>query len=201
MKTESGQIVIPPFLLHRLADIFEDMDRAYQTASRHYAFQCNGCDENCCMTHFFHHTHLEYHYLMEGIRKLEGNLQKTVFEKAADVAQQSEFAGKPGEPVRIMCPLNHDGLCLVYHHRPMICRLHGIPHELHPPGKPAVYGPGCNQFDAQCGTRQYTPFDRTPFYASIARLEKELKQHTGITAKFKKTIAQMLVEHNEIDRY
>lgn len=194
MKTESGQTAIPYFYLQQLADIFKEMDLAFATASRHYEFQCNGCEDNCCMTHFFHHTHLEYHYLMEGLRKLDHTIRQTVLEKAVDVVRQSRAAEQRGKAVRIMCPLNYEGLCLVYNHRPMICRMHGIPHELHPPGKATVYGPGCNEFDSQCGTRPYTPFDRTPFYTAIARLEKEWKQHAGITARFKKTIAQMLVE-------
>lgn len=194
MKTNSEKSAVPSFYLQQLADIFKEMDQAFETASRHYDFQCNGCEENCCMTHFFHHTHLEHHYLMDGFRKLDHNLRQTVLEKAADVVQQAEQAERQGKAVRIMCPLNYEGLCLVYNHRPMICRMHGIPHELHPPGKEVVYGPGCNAFDSRCGTRPYTPFDRTPFYTSIARLENEWKQNTGTTARFKKTIAQMLVE-------
>jgi hypothetical protein len=71
--------------------------------------------------------------------------------------------------------------------------MHGIPHELRFPGKQTVFGKGCKAFEIQCGTKPYLPFDRTPFYVSMANLEKDMKQQFGIKEKFKKTIAQMLI--------
>ena len=194
MKLTSAQHhMLSPFF-QRLAAVFADMDQAYQKASDHYHFQCNGCDENCCMTHFYHHTHLEYFYILEGIDRIDAALSTSLLKKARDVIQKSAAAMKQGEAVRILCPLNHAGLCMIYKHRPMICRMHGIPHELNPPGRPTVFGPGCNAFDRECGNKPYIPFDRTPFYTAMANLENEIKQHLGITEKFKKTISQMLVE-------
>jgi Fe-S-cluster containining protein len=105
-----------------------------------------------------------------------------------------------------MCPLNRDGQCVAYPYRPMICRLHGIPHELHRPGGKIIKNPGCDSFFDQCrdrGTTEYIRFDRTPFYQQMAMLEKELRQETGYAEKIKLTIAQMLVtitdEAYEID--
>ncbi|MFH2064788.1 MAG: hypothetical protein ABIK15_06295 [Pseudomonadota bacterium] len=194
MKPTSAQhLVLTPFL-HRLAAVFSEMDQAYQRASDHYHFHCSGCDENCCLTHFFHHTHLEYFYVLEGIGKTDPCLSTSLYKRARDVYRKSVEAMKQGKGVRLMCPLNQDGLCVIYNHRPMICRMHGIPHELNAPGRKTGYGPGCKAFDIQCGNKPYIPFDRTPFYASMANLENEMKQHLGITERFKKTIAQMLVE-------
>ena len=85
---------------------------------------------------------------------------------------------------------------MLYAFRPMICRLHGIPHELHRPGGNVIKNPGCNAFFDQCrksGTSAYIRFDRTPFYRQMAILEKDLRQATGYTDKIKLTIAQMLV--------
>jgi Fe-S-cluster containining protein len=91
--------------------------------------------------------------------------------------------------------LNHNGWCLVYTHRPMICRLHGIPHELYRPDGEILKSPGCDAFFDQCrqrGKNDYIPFDRTPFYRQMAMLEKELRLETGYHEKIKLTIAQML---------
>jgi Fe-S-cluster containining protein len=187
---EKHKILFPFF--NRLAVIFADMDQAYLISSRHYNFCCKGCDENCCMTHFFHHTHIEYFYILEGIRKLGSDLSASLFKKANEINQKTISAIQQGDKIRLMCPLNSNGMCVIYNHRPMICRMHGIPHELNIPGKQTVFGTGCKAFEAQCEKKQYLPFDRTPFYVSIANLEKDIKQQLGIKEKFKKTIAQML---------
>ena len=181
--------------LARLKSIFSAMDEAYERAAGGYGFVCTGCDDNCCMTRFYHHTHLEYAYLMEGMRAFGLVEQKTFQEKALDVVERTRAADQKGGAVRIMCPLNLDGLCSLYAHRPMICRLHGIPHELRPPGRSAERGPGCGAFLIRCGEMNYITFDRTPFYMEMARLEKEFKQRLNKTRKFKKTIAEMLVEN------
>jgi hypothetical protein len=97
------------------------------------------------------------------------------------------------EPVRLMCPLNFDELCILYPYRPMICRLHGIPHELKKPGQKTIYAPGCETFDHRCGRLGYFEFDRTPFYRELAELEQEVKPALGITAKFKMSVAEMIV--------
>ena len=78
----------------------------------------------------------------------------------------------------------------------MICRLHGIPHELHPPGQPVHYGEGCGAFAAQCGTKAVFKFDRTPYYTRMARLEKELRQALGFFEKIKMTVARMIRERS-----
>jgi hypothetical protein len=91
-----------------------------------------------------------------------------------------------------MCPVNRDGLCTLYDYRPMICRLHGLPHMLLQPGGKAICGPGCGQFDRQCSHKSCSPLDRTPLYLSMARLERELRQAAGVSGKIKMTVAQMI---------
>jgi hypothetical protein len=39
----------------------------------------------------------------------------------------------------------------------------------------------------------YHPFDRTPLYAALARLESEFQQALGVRRRFKHTIAEMLL--------
>lgn len=183
-------------LLNRLEALFGEMDRAYAAVADQYGFRCSGCADNCCLTRFNHHTLLEYLFLVEGMRTLGSGVGRALPKKALAVHAKIADADRRGEAIRIMCPLNRDERCLLYPYRPMICRLHGIPHELHRPGGNVIRHPGCNLFFDQCresGKTEYIPFDRTPFYRQMAMLEKELRLETGYADKIKLTIAQMLV--------
>ena len=75
----------------------------------------------------------------------------------------------------------------------MICRLHGISHELRKPGQNIIRGPGCGMFDRGCSDKSYLKFDRTPFYFEMAKLESELKQAVDLSGRVKMTIAEMIV--------
>ena len=169
------------------------MDRKYNEAGDYYGFNCNGCEDNCCATRFYHHTLLEVLYILKGFNSLEKAKQIKIKHQALDVSKKIIEADEKGMAVRLMCPLNFDGLCILYNHRPMICRLHGIPSELHSPGQQITYSPGCNSFSKQCNEKGYIKFDRTPFYVEMAELEKKLKLAVGMTRKIKMTVAQMLV--------
>jgi len=177
----------------RLRRIFVDMDRQYSQAASHYGFQCSGCGDNCCLTHFYHHTYLEFLFIREGFSGLDAAEQSRIRAKAEAVCSQMVRARNNDTVVRVMCPLNDAGMCGLYVFRPMICRLHGIPHELQKPGRPVVYGPGCAAFDDRCSGRPYFKFDRTPFYYAMAGLEKELKQAAGLTGAIKLTVAEMII--------
>lgn len=181
-----------PFF-ERLASIYVSIDEKYQEAANHYGFQCSGCDENCCMTHFYHHTHIEFFYIVTGFKTLSSGIKKDILSQATLVQERIEKDNSRTEPSRLMCPLNIKGKCVVYKHRPMICRMHGIPHELKKPGAPVHYGKGCKLFTENHINKDYFSFDRTPFYFQLARLERELKEKISLKEKFKKTIAQMLV--------
>jgi hypothetical protein len=76
----------------------------------------------------------------------------------------------------------------------MICRLHGLAHELNIPGRPRQFGPGCAEFERICGSQAYIPFDRTPFYAEMAALEKEFSGWLGSGGRFRRTVAEIIVD-------
>ncbi|MFO7712866.1 hypothetical protein [Desulfosarcina sp.] len=183
-------------MLKRLETLFLEMDRAYAAVADQYGFRCDGCADNCCLTRFHHHTLLEYLYLVEGMRTLESGVRRTLQKNASAVSACMSAADGCDETLRIMCPLNRDGWCSLYRYRPMICRLHGIPHELQRPGGGIIKNPGCNPFLERCresGKTDYIRFDRTPFYRQMAMLERDLRRETGYTEKLRLTIAQMLV--------
>jgi len=178
----------------RLQNTFAAMDRQYDAAAQFYGFHCRGCEDNCCRTRFHHHTYLEYLFIRRGFNELDAPDQRAIRTKAAEVCRQTELADKQGLAVRLMCPLNNDGLCILYHYRPMICRMHGIPHELQKPGQPIMRGPGCHAFDERCSAKPYFKFDRTHFYFEMAGIENEFKQAADLSGKIKLTIAEMVVE-------
>ena len=179
--------------LDRLHGIFAAMDREYKRVTEQYQFHCDGCTDNCCLTRFYHHTSLEYHYLRQGITKLDPRKKCEVLAKADEVCRLTVDADAKQLPVRLMCPLNTDSLCDLYPYRPMICRLHGIPHELRKPGQRVIHGPGCGTFDKCCADKHYYRFDRTPYYTEMARLENEFKQALGLKGRIKMTVAEMIV--------
>ena len=69
----------------RLQQIFAAMDREYTNATKHYGFQCDGCIDNCCRTLFYHHTYLEYLYILAGFEKLDRQRQREIQSRAAVV--------------------------------------------------------------------------------------------------------------------
>jgi Fe-S-cluster containining protein len=165
------------------------MDAAYTAAAAGYGFVCTGCEESCCRTRFHHHTLLESAGLRDAFERLPSGLQAQSLRRAEKwLAAQADEGG-----LQPFCPLNREGRCLLYADRPMICRLHGIPHELGRPGKDAQRSPGCREFDRRCSGMGYRRFDRTPLYAELARLESEFQQALGRRRRFKHTIAEMLL--------
>lgn len=176
----------------QLTALWADMDGGYTAAAEQYGFECRGCADNCCQTRFYHHTLLEYLYLLKGYQQLDSGLQKELRQRAQVVSAYQARADRDVRHDDHMCPLNMGGYCRLYAQRPMICRLHGLPHELHPGNGRVVRGPGCSRFAEQCGERPYVLLDRTPFYARMAELEKGLRQATGYRLKIKMTVAEMV---------
>ncbi len=176
------------------------MDKAYENIAGKYGFGCTGCVDNCCLTRFYHHTWIEYFYIKEGYFSLDHKVRHNVKKRARHVISETKKLEKRGLPVKIMCPLNEGGKCILYEYRPMICRLHGIAHEFSPPGRPPVFGRGCHEFEKQTKGKNYIKFDRTPFYMDMAGLEGELRAGLGITRKIKLTIAEMTESFYEADK-
>ncbi|MFO7886014.1 MAG: hypothetical protein R6U68_14455 [Desulfobacteraceae bacterium] len=177
----------------QLSNLYKMMDNAWDEAASHYGFKCRGCGENCCETNFYHHTLIEKQYLLKGFAGLDRDLVKKIRDSAARVCEKRAEARLSQENIRIMCPLNKDGWCLLYAYRPMICRLHGIPHELCRPGSSVVRMPGCSAGEPLFKARPYFKFDRTVFYSRMAELEMAFRQFTGKREKIKQTVAEMLL--------
>lgn len=174
-----------------LKTLYKEMDTQWETVANVYSFQCNDCKENCCTSLFYHHTHIEQAYLIYGFKLLEKEQQANIIQKAKAYCEQTFANGNIEDSLKLLCPANEEEKCLLYSYRPMICRLHGLPHELHRPGAFPMKGPGCDagQFD----TRDYIKFDRTPFYRKMSVIEMEYRQTHSLTGKTKLTVAQILL--------
>ena len=179
--------------LDRLKVIYEAMDQKYKEAADYYGFYCQGCHDNCCLTRFYHYTLLEYLYILKGYSALAYDRQVEIKNRALEICRKNDEADKKDMAVRLMCPLNFNGLCILYDYRPMICRLHGIPHELQRDGQNVIHSPGCDAFTERNREKSYFRFDRTPFYIKMAELENKLKLAAGINQKLKMTVAEMLI--------
>lgn len=176
----------------RLSALYAAMDAGYTEHAQGFGFVCEGCRDNCCYTRFYHHTWLESVVLLRAFGGLTPSRRTRMVERAREVVRKTAQADEKGETARFMCPLNNEDRCTVYAVRPMICRLHGIPHELRRPDGRVIRGPGCADFAARCGQNGAAPLDRTPFYRQLATLEKEFKEAMGTTTRIKLTVAEML---------
>jgi len=127
--------------------------------------------------------------------KANGKLQ-IIYQKAEKYARECKEALAKGKRPIIMCPLNKDGLCALYSHRLMICRLHGVPSVFTRPDKQKISFPGC--FRCQEHTEADTvvsPLDRTQFFRRMVDLEMGLLGQKRMSLpKVKLTIAQMIVK-------
>jgi hypothetical protein len=186
-----------------LIALYNKMDAGYDTVAAQYGFQCNGCKDNCCQSLFFHYTFVEKAFLRHGFFQMDAKMQKNIRQKAANYITrtftrspvQTESAPKALQPasLKMICPLNQDSRCTLYFFRPMICRLHGLPHELTRPGDSGVVrGPGCDA--GKFEHKPYIPFDRTPFYIQMAGIEQSFRKKFGRTGKIRETIAHILVD-------
>lgn len=166
------------------------MDNTWNRIAEAYQFQCNGCKDNCCQSLFFHHTHIEKAYLHHGFEQLKPDKKKDILNKAEYYCRKTFPTSGEVKSLKIMCPLNEKGRCILYPYRPMICRLHGLPHEIRKPGFNPLMGKGCETglFD----DKPYIEFNRTPFYQNMAQIEAEYRKKIKINYKIKETVGQML---------
>lgn len=180
-----------------LCDLYRRMDDSWSRAADAYGFKCTGCEDNCCRSLFFHHTFVEKAYFLKGFDSLDPEIKKNILHRAEQYYKKTfQTEGLP-QSHKIMCPANEEGRCILYGYRPMICRLHGLPHELTRPEGETIKGPGCDA--GGFGKKSYRKFDRTPFYQAMAQIEMAYRRENGIAGRINECIAQMLLSESETD--
>lgn len=179
--------------LLRLETLYAEMDAAYGAAASGYGFDCRGCDDNCCGTRFYHHTLIEVAGLLSGYRELPETQREALAARAIDYGRALQTSEERNRPLERLCPLNVDTRCLLYRQRPMICRLHGIPHTMRHPTRGVITGTGCHLCEALPRSSPGQPLDRTPLYSAMAQLEQSLRRVSGVASSVRLTIAQMIL--------
>jgi len=179
--------------IRQLQAIYATMDARYAAAADRYGFECRGCDDSCCLTRFYHHTLVELVGLFSGYLTLSAEERRRISQNAQTYCHVVSEDERLKRQTRHLCPLNRNTQCRLYRERPMICRLHGVPHVMRHPYKGLITGPGCHIFEAAGQPVGEAPLDRTPHYIALANLEKALRNATGIETGVRLTIAQMIV--------
>jgi Fe-S-cluster containining protein len=191
-----NEIELAAEISQKIAGLYAEMEETYDKSAKAINLTCMDCPDNCCDSYFLHHTYTEWAYLWEGLNKLGADKLAALQEKAREYVLRSETILARGERPMLMCPLNEAGLCTVYLHRMMICRLHGVPAAFKRPDGQAMQFPGC--FRCQEITRGKTPavsMDRTDFFRRLVELELGLLGQKRFSApKVKLTLAQMIVQ-------
>lgn len=187
--------LLTPELSTRLAALYRRMETAYDQVAGDLAFSCTGCPDNCCDSFFLHHTVSEWSYLWLGLSALGSDHRAQIRGRAERYLAEAAAAIARNERPQILCPLNEQGLCALYHHRLMICRMHGVPSAVTKPDGQKLSFPGCFRCQELTDGRENLPeVERTELYRELAELEQELltaAQWRG--GRIKMTIAEMIL--------
>ena len=179
--------------LPRIKELYSAMDAAYADVSSAYDFSCEGCGDNCCTQRFHHHTLAEYIYLSEGLSRADDELIEKILRRARVAVGTYMAEAEAGKILPVMCPVNENGLCSLYEWRPMICRMHGLPHSFTKPDGEVVTAGGCEKLNNSVGGIS-ARVDRTPFYSRLAEIEKGLRTELNFRGRYAKTTAEMLMD-------
>jgi hypothetical protein len=188
-------LTLTPELAQQIHDLYAEMQAVYDEVAGRLNFSCQGCPDNCCDSYFQHHTYVEWCYLWEGLNGLPAEALHRIVERAEACVRQTEAELSAGVRPQIMCPLNADGLCSLYSHRLMICRLHGVPATLRRPDGNSLRFPGCFRCQELVKDAAATSsLDRTELYRRLAGLEIALLGSRRQNApRVKLTLAQMII--------
>lgn len=120
-------------------EILEDADAHFREVagkqSRH--LQCEGC--SLCCYGLFEIGSADLPGLAEGLGRLHGSTRRAIVRRAVEIVASSAHPNlreAPGEEKEAFfrrtastrCPnLSDEGRCLVYEHRPLVCRTFGVP--------------------------------------------------------------------------
>ncbi len=193
------EVVLPEELVSQLQEIYQQLEEDYDRIAKEIDFSCASCPDNCCDSYFLHHTYAEWAYLWLGFSLLEKKQQDDIVEKSKDYLAQCEVARNADQRPQVMCPLNDQGLCVLYKHRLLVCRTHGVPATMTRPDGQSMSFPGCfrcqdivkEKYDK--GSPPHV--ERTPLLRRLVVLENELLENKRHMApKVKISIAEMIVK-------
>ncbi len=194
------EIMLSPQLSKEIGEIYEVMQEEYDQLAQEVTLTCQGCSDNCCDSYFLHYTYSEWAYLWQGIRRLDDQTIERIVTRAEEYIKQSTQSLIRGKRPQIMCPLHDNGLCCLYQHRMLICRMHGIPAVLTRPDGQFMRFPGCFRCqdivkEKYAEETDAPAMDRSLLFRRLAALESRLmSERRHIYPKVRKTIAEMIVD-------
>ncbi|MGO8820559.1 MAG: YkgJ family cysteine cluster protein [Desulfomonilaceae bacterium] len=177
----------------RLKKLYQELDATYSVASNLSDFNCDGCDgTKCCTVDLIIHTSVEMSYMRQGLLALDQATKSQIKGRSLEIVEFKRLNPVGPGYRNSICSANFGGRCAIYEHRPMICRLAGIPHFIDRPDQTRVSGPGCPRFETvSLASNPELKIDRTPFYRRLAEMEIEtIRTHGKRTHSL--TIAQIL---------
>ncbi len=185
----------PQKVFRKLALLYGRMADEYARTSEQLGLTCGDCGNNCCVSFFQHHTYVEWAYLWRGLKALPQGRREDFQRRAAEYVEQARAMLAQGVRPNAMCPLNVEGLCGLYEHRLMICRLHGVPNVMVRPDGRNVSFPGCYRSqELSEGLDRPPTLDRTPLYKALVELEVEfLGNRIRRLPRVDMTLAEMIV--------
>ncbi|MCF6289604.1 MAG: hypothetical protein L3J03_01160 [Desulfobacterales bacterium] len=189
------ELQLPPALRHHLVELYAEMEQAYDEVAGQLGHTCRDCPDNCCDSYFLHHTYIEWAYLREGLHSLPEDEQQAIVARAREYVRQSELILAAGQRPSLLCPLNEQGLCVLYTHRLLICRLHGVPATISRPDGRTTRFPGCFRCQELVGDRPDPPaMDRTVLFQRMVELEMTFLQGRRQMPRVRMTLARMLIQ-------
>lgn len=194
------EILLPPQLSKEISEIYQAMQDEYEKIADEISLSCQDCQDNCCDSYFQHHTYSEWAYLWEGLRRLDDAPLDRITQRAKEYVRECAEVLAIGKRPQFMCPLNEDGLCALYQHRMLVCRMHGTPATLTRPDGKSMRFPGCFRCQEIVSEKyeQETDapaMDRTLLFRRLAALESRLMgERRHLYPRVKKTIADMILQ-------
>lgn len=169
------------FLVDKAEKAFQDVAGEYGASIR--------CERGCidCCHAVFGLFHIEAAYIQSQFAALPNAVRVNALKKSREAEKKLEaisrrFEEESGDPQkhvqvlameRVHCPLLDDnGDCILYAHRPITCRVYGIPTYVQ--GKARV----CGKANFNKG-KKYPVFDLDGTYRQLYRLSKELLRDSG----------------------
>ncbi len=187
--------IMPRVVFKKLSKLYQNMEDSYQIIAEQIGLSCADCPDNCCTSYFRHHTRVEWAYFIKGLNQVPESLRQKIAQRAENYVEKARQDLARGKTPDIMCPVNENGLCVLYEYRLMICRLHGVP-TIHtrPDGKNLVFT-GCFRSQQRTGEiSSYSRLDRTIFYKELAMLEQAfVGSKIARLPRVNLTLAEMIV--------
>lgn len=194
------EVLLSEKLSAEVSSIYETMEAEYDVVAKKIKFSCDGCPDNCCDSYFQHHTYTEWAYLFQGFREQSKEKQQEIMKRAQQYVLDCEAAELRDERPQVLCPLNEAGRCILYKHRLMVCRTHGVPASMRRPDGQVLNFPGCFRCQEIVSKKfihdsEAPQMERTPLLQRLVAVERELMgDKIHLLPRVKLTIAQMLIQ-------